>query len=170
MPLQVLAECFKLRASAFDTDSRFKWRAAAFGARGPLLFIRIVRVITLYTAPLNPLPPRGSSVKLIYKITYPNGKIYVGKDLTGTLNYFGSASSREIERDFTAAQRRDFTIRKEVLWESGTAPDAEVNRREVEFIRALRSNDPAVGYNRWPKFIQRRGAPYNSLRHPDTPL
>ena len=24
--------------------------------------------------------------KVVYKITYPNGKIYVGKDLTGTLN------------------------------------------------------------------------------------
>jgi hypothetical protein len=28
--------------------------------------------------------------KQIYKITYPNGKIYVGMDLTGTLTYFGT--------------------------------------------------------------------------------
>ena len=28
--------------------------------------------------------------KQVYKITYPNGKIYVGMDLTGTLLYFGS--------------------------------------------------------------------------------
>jgi hypothetical protein len=27
-------------------------------------------------------------MKVIYKITYPNGKIYIGKDLTGSLNYF----------------------------------------------------------------------------------
>ncbi len=27
-------------------------------------------------------------MKVIYKITYPNGKIYIGKDLTNTLNYF----------------------------------------------------------------------------------
>ena len=40
-------------------------------------------------------------MKVIYKITYPNGKIYVGKDLTGTLNYFGSADSRLIANDFT---------------------------------------------------------------------
>ncbi len=26
--------------------------------------------------------------KAIYKITYPNGKIYVRMDLTGTLTYF----------------------------------------------------------------------------------
>lgn len=41
------------------------------------------------------------TMKVIYKITYPNGKIYVGKDLTGTLNYFGSANSRIIEQDFS---------------------------------------------------------------------
>lgn len=54
--------------------------------------------------------------------------------------------------DFTPEQRRDFTVRKQVLWESDTAPDAEVRQREVEFIRALRSNDPAVGYNRTPRW------------------
>ena len=78
--------------------------------------------------------------KVIYKITYPNGKIYVGKDLTDTLNYFGSADSRLIEKDFTPEQRRDLTIRKEILWETDSAPDIEVNRMEIEFIRTLRSN------------------------------
>lgn len=91
-------------------------------------------------------------MKVIYKITYPNGKIYVGKDLTNTLNYFGSASSKLIEKDFTREQQKDFTIRKEILWESDTASDSEVNKKEVEFILFYRSNDPAVGYNQWPKF------------------
>lgn len=90
-------------------------------------------------------------MKIVYKITYPNGKIYVGKDLTNTLNYFGSASSRLIEEDFPREQWRDFTVRKEVLWESPTASNREVHLKEVEFIVALRSNDPSVGYNRWPK-------------------
>lgn len=92
------------------------------------------------------------AVKVIYKITYPNGKIYVGKDLTGTLNYFGSACNELIVRDFSQEEMRDFTIRKEILWESDTASDREVNRKEVELITELRANDPAVGYNRWPKF------------------
>jgi hypothetical protein len=92
--------------------------------------------------------------KVIYRITYPNGKIYVGKDLTDTLNYFGSADSRLIERDFARDQRRDFTIRKEILWESETASDAEVSRVEIEFIRRLRANDPSVGYNRSPRFVE----------------
>ena len=90
-------------------------------------------------------------MKVIYKITYPNGKIYVGKDLTDSINYFGSADSRLIERDFSREQRRDFTIRREILWESETASDNEVNAREIEFIKVLRSNDPGIGYNRWPR-------------------
>jgi hypothetical protein len=91
-------------------------------------------------------------MKVIYKITYPNGKIYIGKDLTGTVTYFGSADSRLIQSDFTLEQCRDLTIRKEILWQSETETDRQVNAREVEFIHSLGSNDPAVGYNRWPKF------------------
>ena len=89
--------------------------------------------------------------KVIYKITYPNGKIYIGKDLTDSINYFGSANSDLIAKDFTREQRSDFTIRKEILWESASATDLEVNKREVELIRVLNSNDPAIGYNQWPK-------------------
>lgn len=91
-------------------------------------------------------------MKVIYKITYPNGKIYIGKDLTNTLNYFGSANSQLIAQDFSWDQQRDFTIRKEIIWESPTASVNEVNAKEVEFILFFKSNDPAIGYNRWPKF------------------
>jgi hypothetical protein len=93
-------------------------------------------------------------MKVIYKITYPNGKIYIGKDLTDSINYFGSADNKLIEKDFTREQRRDFSIRKEILWESDTAMDTEVNQKEVEFIRLYRSNDPMIGYNRWPRLPQ----------------
>lgn len=91
-------------------------------------------------------------MKVVYKITYPNGKIYIGKDLTDSINYFGSADSEIIAKDFTREERRDFTIRKEILWESEDASDQEVNRKEAELIGQFRSNDPAVGYNQWPKF------------------
>jgi hypothetical protein len=91
-------------------------------------------------------------MKVIYKITYPNGKIYVGKDLTDSINYFGSAAHALIALDFSRGQRKDFTIRKEILWDSETATDSEVNARETEYIKALKSNNPDVGYNRWPKF------------------
>lgn len=91
-------------------------------------------------------------LKVIYKITYPNGKIYIGKDLTNTLNYFGSANSEFIANDFTWEQQKDFSIRKEVIWESFTDNISEVNIMEVSLIREYKSNDPAIGYNKWPKF------------------
>jgi hypothetical protein len=61
---------------------------------------------------------------VVYKITYPNGKIYVGCDMTDNARYFGSA----------------------------TASLQELLQKERAFILELRSNDPAVGYNRSPKF------------------
>jgi hypothetical protein len=93
---------------------------------------------------------KSVSLKIIYKITYPNGKIYIGKDLTDSINYFGSASSKLIAQDFTRAERQHMTIKKEILLESNDA--AEVNRREPEFIREYQSNNPEIGYNQWPKF------------------
>jgi hypothetical protein len=90
-------------------------------------------------------------MKVIYKITYPNGKVYIGKDVTDSVNYFGSADRKIIERDFTREQRRDFTVRREILWESEIASDAEVSQKEVEYINSFKSNHPAIGYNRWPR-------------------
>jgi hypothetical protein len=91
-------------------------------------------------------------MKQLYKITYPNGKIYIGKDLTGTLTYFGSVDSKYVEMDFDEEQRKCFSITKEILWESKQASDNEVNAKEVEYIRKFQSNDPNIGYNKWPKY------------------
>ena len=90
-------------------------------------------------------------MNVIYKITYPNGKIYVGQDRTNSITYFGSAAKALIAADFTREQRRSFTVTREILWESETADRGEVTAAEVHFIRVLRSNDPAIGYNRWPR-------------------
>ncbi|HRZ29010.1 MAG TPA: GIY-YIG nuclease family protein [Spirochaetota bacterium] len=90
-------------------------------------------------------------MKVIYKITYPNGKIYIGKDLTDSINYFGSADSNYIEKDFTREERKIFIIKKEIIWESDTASDNEVNKKEIEYINYFKSNDPKIGYNQWPK-------------------
>jgi hypothetical protein len=89
--------------------------------------------------------------KQIYRVTYPNGKIYVGMDLTGSLLYVGSPSARDRIATDLDAHRLDLALRKTILWESETATDAEVRAKELELIRANRANDPAVGYNVWPK-------------------
>jgi len=92
----------------------------------------------------------SKGLKVIYKITYPNGKIYIGKDLTDTITYFGSVNSGLVEKDFTRKERQDFTIRKEILFES--EEEKEINEKESKYILKYQSNNPAIGYNQWPKF------------------
>ncbi len=91
-------------------------------------------------------------LKVIYKITYPNGKIYIGQDRVASMRYFGSPNRKTLAADFTLEDYRDFTVRRQIIWESESATNAEVTAKEIEFIRTLRANDPAVGYNRWPKY------------------
>ncbi len=88
--------------------------------------------------------------KVIYKITYPNGKIYIGKDLTDTITYFGSVNSELVAKDFTDEERKDFTIRKEILMESEN--ENEINENESKFILEYGSNNPEIGYNQCPKY------------------
>jgi hypothetical protein len=97
-------------------------------------------------------------MSVIYRIIYPNGKIYIGQDRTNSINYFGSASSDLIAKDFTPEARRVFTVTREILWESDSASNSEVTRKEIELILEYGSNDPAVGYNRFP--------PYKSTQKP----
>ncbi|MFZ6864627.1 GIY-YIG nuclease family protein [Undibacterium sp. Ji67W] len=86
---------------------------------------------------------------VIYKLTFPNGKIYIGKDIGSTghsLRYFGSWNTEIVENDFTKEELSDFILRKEIIFESNDKK--EVSKMEGEFIRSLRSNDPMIGYNR----------------------
>ena len=52
-------------------------------------------------------------MKIVYKITYPYGKIYVWQDVTDSIGYFGSASNNLVAADFTREQRRSFTITRD---------------------------------------------------------
>lgn len=94
-------------------------------------------------------------MKQVYRIPYPTGKIYIGKDSIGSARYIGHPDIDVVNADFATLAdglRKDYTIRKGILWESETASEAELSAKEVEMIRKYRSNDPNIGYNRWPKF------------------
>ena len=96
-------------------------------------------------------------MKQVYLITYPTGKIYVGKDSVGSHRYFGSPDMDIINSDFVNLPeeiRKDYTIRKQILWESEDCTEQELSAKEIEYIRQYKANDPAIGYNRWPKFIK----------------
>ena len=73
-------------------------------------------------------------------------------DLTNTLTYFGSVDDNVVSSEFTKDQRADFIVRKEILWESETATDGEVRKKEIEMIKEYQSNNPMVGYNKTPKY------------------
>ncbi len=88
--------------------------------------------------------------KVIYKITYPNGKIYIGKDLTNSLTYFGSVNSELVAKDFSEVEMRDFSVRKQIIFESESAE--EINKIEAQLIVEHGANNPEIGYNKWPKF------------------
>ncbi len=94
--------------------------------------------------------------KQVYKITYPNGKIYVGMDLIGNCSYFGSPSQRakELINEDLAEHRMDLTVRKEILWESETAIDEEARAVEVRLIRETGANNPAIGHNLTPRWSE----------------
>ena len=94
-------------------------------------------------------------MKQVYLITYPTGKIYVGKDSIGSHRYFGSPNMDIVNTDFEKlpdALRKDYTIRKQILWESAECSEAELSAKEVEMILAYEANNPAIGYNRWPSY------------------
>jgi hypothetical protein len=90
---------------------------------------------------------------VVYKITFPNGKIYIGKDIGKdghTIRYFGSWNFARVEADFTKDELRDFTIRREILFEG--SDKLEVGRREMALIIEHGANNPERGYNTVPKF------------------
>ena len=92
-------------------------------------------------------------MKVIYKITYPKGKIYIGKDSTGDiLRYFGSPDREYLERDFTWQELQNITLQKEILFSSEDISESEQTKKENEFIEQYRSNNPSIGYNIRPKF------------------
>lgn len=89
---------------------------------------------------------------VVYKITFPNGKIYVGKDIGGSghsLRYFGSWNNDLVAQDFTKEELKKFTLIKEILFESNDKN--EINFKEVEYIKHYSSNESSIGYNKWPK-------------------
>ncbi len=85
---------------------------------------------------------------VVYKLTFPNGKIYIGKDIGGaghSIRYFGSWNNALVEQDFTKEQLSDFSIRKEIIYESDDKQ--EVSQKESDLIVLYRSNEESIGYN-----------------------
>jgi hypothetical protein len=79
-------------------------------------------------------------MKVIYKITYPTGKIYIGKDLYGSYRYFGSPHTELVNKDFeslTTEQKKGYTVRKEILWESDDATEKNYPLKKLNLFACI---------------------------------
>lgn len=75
-------------------------------------------------------------------ITYPTRKIYIGKDSVGSHRYFGSPDMDIINKGFEtlpAEVRKDYTIRKQILWESEDCSESELSQKEIGVHPAIPS-------------------------------
>jgi hypothetical protein len=88
-------------------------------------------------------------MKVIYKITYPNGKIYIGKDLTDSINYFGSADHAHIAA-ISPDSSAGISVHGKKFYGNRKRPRIQRStRRRAEFIRLFPSN--VISYDRCPK-------------------
>lgn len=93
----------------------------------------------------------------VFKITFPNSKIYVGSDTARTamldfFKYFGSP--RQAKKEMLADMAEyisgsyPYVLKKEILYAEENVMIGRVLKMEQEFIKSLNAKDPSVGYNR----------------------
>lgn len=86
----------------------------------------------------------------IYQITYSNGKIYIGSDITDSINYFGSVSAKALYHDYNYLDEISFS--KKIIYYNKNITRKKLLKLEMEIIKLLESNNPEKGYNLNPKF------------------
>ncbi|MEY2688375.1 MAG: hypothetical protein RL375_2573 [Pseudomonadota bacterium] len=93
----------------------------------------------------------------VYKITFPNNKIYIGSDTAQTaridyFKYFGTPtkSRHDMLRDLGEyiEHRKPYVLRKEILFACENVSVREVLKAEHALIREFNARDPNIGYNR----------------------
>lgn len=92
----------------------------------------------------------------VYKIIFPNGKIYVGADWgwnasLSLISYFGSfqaSRQRILDEHQDYLKDKCFTITKEILYEAYNQTPEHIWQKEREFIVALDAKNPDIGYNK----------------------
>lgn len=84
----------------------------------------------------------------IYKYTFPNGKIYVGKTKTNIEQRAGSNGCRYGDNTLVGRAIRKYgwiNVKKEILLDN--LSESEANKKEREIIRELDANNRLRGYN-----------------------
>ncbi|MDG4548854.1 MAG: GIY-YIG nuclease family protein [Candidatus Contendobacter sp.] len=93
----------------------------------------------------------------VFKITFPNKKIYIGSDtaLTARLDYFKYfGSPRKAKPEMLAdmgeflIEKKLYVLKKEILYVRENVTVGEILQIEHKFIKSLDAKNPNVGYNR----------------------
>lgn len=93
----------------------------------------------------------------VFKLTLPNGKIYVGSDTANTaqqdfFKYFGSPLKAKTDMlsdlgEYLAGAKA-YWLKKEILHCQRDITVREILKIEQHFILTLKARDPDIGYNR----------------------
>lgn len=93
----------------------------------------------------------------VFKITFPNNKIYIGSDTAKTarldfFKYFGSPIKakndmlRELGEYLTNTTA--YILKKEILYAKENVRVSDILQIEQQFIREFQAKKPDIGYNR----------------------
>ncbi len=93
----------------------------------------------------------------VFKITFPNGKIYVGSDTAKIakidyFKYFGSPVKAKNEMAIEMGEylegKKAYVLKKEILYSQENVKVGGVLQIEQQNLKALNAKDPSIGYNR----------------------
>ena len=93
----------------------------------------------------------------VFKITFPNLKIYIGSDTASTakldfFKYFGSPKKAREEMLTELGNYIDsqatYVLKKEILYAADNCRVGDILKIEQQFIKDLGSKNPSIGYNR----------------------
>jgi len=93
----------------------------------------------------------------VFKITFPNGKIYIGSDTARTarldfFKYFGTPIKAKEEMLHELGEylstEKPYNVKKEILHAQENVRVGDILKTEQKFIKSLNSKNPSIGYNR----------------------
>ena len=103
------------------------------------------------------------SIWYVYKITFPNGKIYVGQAYSYISQivpwlYIGSSRNPELKKDSIEWLKmatpdkpgkpgKPGKLIQEILFSSDSCTRKELRKKEQECIKELKATDSKIGYN-----------------------
>lgn len=77
---------------------------------------------------------------VVFKVTWPNGKIFIAYDATDSISFFGSPDNALIARDFpTCEARQKMTVQREILLECENVTRGDLARIANRFIADFNS-------------------------------